>query len=92
MENEELFWQIISLIQRNPKFARILTYGNVVNKERLVLLYEILFAIDMGELEIARNEIFHYGSLIGKKDILARQIFLFLLFFTEEQEQLKVVS
>ena len=35
-----------------------------------------------------RNDIFQYGSLIGKKDLLARQIFLCLLILLDEQEQM----
>lgn len=41
-----------------------------------------------GELTDTRNDIFQYGSLIGKKDLLARQIFLCLLILLDEQEQM----
>ena len=34
------------------------------------------------------HDIFQYGSLIGKKDLLARQIFLCLLILLDEQEQM----
>lgn len=37
-----------------------------------------------GELTDTRNDIFQYGSLIGKKDLLARQIFLCLLILLDE--------
>ena len=41
-----------------------------------------------GEFTDTRNDIFQYGSLIGKKDLLARQIFLCLLILLDEQEQI----
>lgn len=56
----------------------------MLDEKRMEILYEILYAIDRGELTDTRNDIFQYGSLIGKKDLLARQIFLCLLILLDE--------
>ena len=87
-EMEKNFFEIIRIVQKNPVFGKTLMCGGMLDEKRMEILYEILYAIDRGELTDTRNDIFQYGSLIGKKDLLARQIFLCLLILLDEQEQM----
>lgn len=85
---EKKFFDILRIVQKNPVFGKTLMCGGMLDEKRMEILYEILYAIDRGELTDTRNDIFQYGSLIGKKDLLARQIFLCLLILLDEQEQM----
>ena len=87
-EREKKFFDILRIVQKNPVFGKTLICGGMLDEKRMESLYEILYAIDRGELTDTRNDIFQYGSLIGKKDLLARQIFLCLLILLDEQEQM----
>ena len=87
-EMEKKFFDILRIVQKNPVFGKTLMCGGMLDEKRMEILYEILYAIDRGELTDTRNDIFQYGSLIGKKDLLARQIFLCLLILLDEQEQM----
>ena len=87
-EMEKKFFDILRIVQKNPVFGKTLMCGGMLDGKRMEILYEILYAIDRGELTDTRNDIFQYGSLIGKKDLLARQIFLCLLILLDEQEQM----
>ena len=75
---EKKFFDILRIVQKNPVFGKTLMCGGMLDEKRMEILYEILYAIDRGELT----------DLIGKKDLLARQIFLCLLILLDEQEQM----
>ena len=75
-EMEKKFFDILRIVQKNPVFGKTLMCGGMLDEKRMEILYEILY------------DIFQYGSLIGKKDLLARQIFLCLLILLDEQEQM----
>ena len=87
-EREKKFFDILRIVQKNPVFGKTLMCGGMLDEKRMEILYEILYAIDREEFTDTRNDIFQYGSLIGKKDLLARQIFLCLLILLDEQEQI----
>ena len=87
-EMEKKLFDILKIVQKNPVFGKTLMCGDMLDEERMGILYEILYAIDREEFTDTRNDIFQYGSLIGKKDLLARQIFLCLLILLDEQEQI----
>ena len=87
-EMEKKFFDILRIVQKNPVFGKTLMCSGMLDEKRMEILYEILYAIDRGEFTDTRNDIFQYGSLIGKKDLLARQIFLCLLILLDEQEQI----
>ena len=89
MNNEELFEKIINFMEK-PIFLKLLVHQNRTNEKRMELLQEILAAIEQEKLEQSRIKIFEYGSLIGKDDLLARQIFLGLLFCLEDQEKFQM--
>ena len=85
---EKKLLDILRIVQKNPVFGKTLMCGGMLDEKRMEILYEILYAIDRGELTDTRNDFFQYCSLIGKKDLLARQIFLCLLILLDEQEQM----
>lgn len=85
---QKKFLDILRIVQKNPVFGKKLMCSGMLDEKRMEILYEILYAIDREEFTDTRNDIFQYGSLIGKKDLLARQIFLCLLILLDEQEQM----
>ena len=87
-EMEKKCFDILRIVQKNPVFGKKLMCSGMLDEKRMEILYEILYAIDREEFTDTRNDIFQYGSLIGKKDLLARQIFLCLLILLDEQEQM----
>lgn len=87
-ENEELFRKIIAILQEKPMFGKALVHGNLVDADRMGLLEEILIDMDQRRLEQSKVEIFQYGSMVGKDDLLARQIFVCLMECLDEQERL----
>lgn len=89
MESEELFGKIIDLLQEKPMFGKILVHRNLVDAHRLGLLQEILTDMEQERLEQSRVQIFQYGSLVGKNDLLARQVFLYLVECLDEQERFR---
>lgn len=68
--------------------GEVLVYANVFNEQRLKVLQNIFYAIEENKMEQAREQIYQYGSLVKKDDLLARQIFLSVLMWEEEREQL----
>ena len=69
--------------------GEVLVYANVFNEQRLKVLQNIFFAIKENKMEQAREQIYRYGSLVKKDDLLARQIFLSVLMWEEERAQLQ---
>ena len=89
MRKEKLFSDLLEILQEQPMFGKILINKNVLDTERLRLLQEILPAIQQRKLEQSRTKIFQYGSMIGRNDLIARQIFLCLIAYLDEQEFLQ---
>lgn len=89
MREEKLFSELLTTLQEQPMFGTILMNENMLDMNRLSLLQEILLAIQQKELEQSRTQIFQYGSMVGRNDLFARQIFLCLLVCLEEQERLQ---
>ena len=52
--------------------------GGMLDEKRMEILYEILYAIDRGEFTDTRNDIFQYGSLIGKRTYWQDRFFVFI--------------
>ena len=73
-DGEKIF-DILRIVQKNPVFGKTLMCGGMLDEKRMEILYEILYAIDRGELTDTRNDIFQYGSLIGKKGLTGKTDF-----------------
>ena len=46
---------------------------------RIILLWKIFFETDIRELEVLRERIYKYGSMLKEHDYIGRELFLFLV-------------
>ena len=75
---------ITSLHFRNHKvFWQCIAYQYPLEGERIELLEQILTALAVGRKLEAEQMIYHYGSMIHGRDLIARQVFLWLLGMAE---------
>ena len=49
-EMEKKFFDILRIVQKNPVFGKTLMCGGMLDEKRMEILYEILYAIDRGEI------------------------------------------
>ena len=69
----------MDLARRYPELWNEIDRQCTLNRERYGLLCEILLAGDEERCEDVVAKIYRYGSMIGKQDLIGRQIFLWLL-------------
>lgn len=70
---------LVDLARRYPELWNEIDRQCTLNRERYGLLCEILLAVDEERCEDVVAKIYRYGSMIGKQDLIGRQIFLWLL-------------
>ena len=70
---------LVDLARRYPELWNEIDRQCTLNRERYGLLCEILLAGDEERCEDVVAKIYRYGSMIGKQDLIGRQIFLWLL-------------
>lgn len=75
---------LMDMIQENPGFVDYIARNHPIDETRMELLRNILLSWECGGKE---EEIYLYGSLIRGEDLMARQIFLWLLGMAEEMKQ-----
>lgn len=75
---------LMDMIQENPGFVDYIARNHPMDETRMRLLRNILLSWENGGKE---EEIYLYGSLIRGDDLMARQIFLWLLGMAEEMKQ-----
>lgn len=75
--------ELLNMIQENRWLMEHIEQVYEFNQVRMGVLQQIIF--EMGELEKEeiKNEIYRYGSMIKGDDLLARQLFLWLLGMAE---------
>ena len=88
VEQLELHEKLMKVLRENPMIGEALAHANVLNEQRLKVLQNIFYAIRENETEQAKEQIYRYGSLVKKEDLLARQVFLSVLMWQEEREKL----
>lgn len=52
-EMEKKLFDILKIVQKNPVFGKTLMCGDMLDEERMGILYEILYAIDREEFTVA---------------------------------------
>jgi hypothetical protein len=80
--NEKLddkLFQISEIIQQNTIVQKYIEKKYQSNPVRMHLLIEIFCGIGILEQEELSALIYAYGSMLGRADLLGRQIFLWLL-------------
>ena len=70
-------------MQNYPGFMDYIAYQYPLEGERIELLEQILTALAVGRKLEAEQMIYHYGSMIHGRDLIARQVFLWLLGMAE---------
>ena len=70
---------LVDLARRNPELWKEIDRQCTGNRERYGLLCEILLTGEKERCEDVVAKIYRYGSMIGRQDLLGRQIFLWLL-------------
>ena len=80
------FTALLDMVRGDAVLMNYVDRNYPVNAARIKLLEEILFEFGRGKGEEARQKIYMYGSLIKGQDLIARQIFLWLLRMADERE------
>lgn len=90
MESQKLFQEMIAMVHKNPMFLQLLIRRNLLKEAHVRLLHEILRLMNKKDIPQAKECIFQYGTLIGRKDSLERQIFICLFLAAEEYENMHI--
>lgn len=75
---------LLRIIQQDTLLWEYINHACPVNAERMQLLLEIILGIGCREKEEQAGQIYRYGSMLKEQDLLARQMFLWLLSFLDE--------
>lgn len=76
----------LEIIQRNRVFVEFVEERYGGSQSRMELLLDILWGMECKKKEELLRQIYLYGSMLKSRDLLARQIFLWLLEMAEAQE------
>lgn len=80
---------LLHRIQQNQRLIDYIERNYQFDIARMGVLENILLEMENGREEEIKSRIYLYGSLIQGQDLMARQMFLWLLGITEEHEQIK---
>lgn len=75
--------ELLNMIQENRWMMEHIEQVYEFNHVRMGVLQQIFFEMGQLEKEKITNEIYEYGSMIKGDDLLARQLFLWLLGMAE---------
>lgn len=75
---------LLGIIQQDVLLWEYINQACPVNAERMQLLSEIILGIGHKKKEEQAHQIYRYGSMLKEQDLLARQMFLWLLATLEE--------
>lgn len=76
----------MDILQENPVFLDFVERNYKFHIRRLSLLERIFREMESCKKERVKKDIYLYGSMIREQDLLARQMFLWLLELIEEKE------
>ncbi|MBD5553905.1 MAG: hypothetical protein HDQ95_00780 [Roseburia sp.] len=79
-------WRIAELLQQNQTIARLIEEDVEKNAERIKLLIRILQGAQNGDREELTRQIYLYGSMLTSKDLMERQLFLWLAAMEQESK------
>lgn len=75
----EKIYERLKVIRQNGVLMEYIEKEYVIDGTRVEILKTILVQIENGKIHEMKNEIYLYGSLIKGQDLMARQVFLWLL-------------
>lgn len=74
---------LLNLIKQDMAVWDYMNQNYVCSIERIKVLQDIIYSMERQQKEELKNKIYLYGSLIGEQDLIARQVFLWLLAIVE---------
>lgn len=80
----------MDMVQENPRFIDFIEQNYQFHIGRMKLLEHIFSEMGECRKENVRRDIYLYGSMIQGQDLMARQMFLWLLWLLEEKEKIAV--
>lgn len=80
---------LLELIQQNTILMEYIEREYRYDEERIEVLKEILLATNKRRIKAVEQEIYLYGSMTKGKDLMARQMFLWLVGMLSEIRQLE---
>ena len=86
-KDAQLIGEILGQIYRDKRLYRCLCESVVIRPERLRLLYQVVMNYDRMPPEAIREKVYRYGNLIEDEELLARQMFLWLVRLLETVEK-----
>lgn len=86
-KDAQLIGEILGQIYRDKRLYRCLCESVVIRPERLRLLYQVVMNYDRMPPEAIREKVYRYGNLIEDEELLARQMFLWLMRLLESVEK-----
>lgn len=78
---------LLEILQQNMYFLNLAGQRQEQNQVRLKLLQDILGGMECSKKDELTQQIYLYGSMVRKQDLMARQLFLWLLEIVEQREQ-----
>lgn len=78
--------RIVELLQQNQTIVRLMEEDVERNAERIKLLMRILQGAERDDREELTRQIYLYGSMLTSKDLMARQLFLWLAAMEQERK------
>ena len=82
----QLIGEILGQIYRDKHLYRCLCDSVSVRPERLRILYQVVMNYERMSPQAIREKVYHYGQLIEDEELLARQMFLWLMRLLESIE------
>ena len=80
----ETLIRLLTALLNSPSFASHFYLHHPIPARRLALLADIISRLESGNTKDLTACIYRYGSMIREQDLLARQLFLWLLAMSEE--------
>lgn len=78
---------LLNLIKQDMAVWDYMNENYTCSIERIKVLQDIIYNIERQQKEELKNKIYLYGSLIGDQDLIARQVFLWLLAIVENESR-----
>lgn len=83
---------LLDLIRGNPVFVEYIERNYLQDRGRIELLQEIFLAMEENRRDETEQKIYLYGSLLHEQDLIARQIFLWLLGLEAEKKSSRITK
>lgn len=76
---------LIKILKQNTVLWEYINRDLLCNTGRVKLLHEIVLEADEGTCDKLKDQVYLYGSMIKGQDLMARQMFLWMLLMLDEK-------